>query len=70
MWLPNEQGIKELVSLFSCCNLPDNDKQIEIYNVNIFTIFKILITNKENKSLLERKRFQQLLNFYFRECRN
>jgi len=34
MWMPKDEGIKELINLFQDCNLPDNNKQKEIYNVS------------------------------------
>lgn len=57
MWKPNENGVNELISLFQDCNSPDNNKQIEIYNVNIKTFQILIFKNKENKRLLARKRF-------------
>ena len=36
MWKPIQEGVEELISLFECCNSTDNNKQIEIYNVNYY----------------------------------
>lgn len=57
MWKPNENGVNELISLFQDCNTPDNNKQIEIYNVSIFKIRVLTFKNLENKRILARNRF-------------
>jgi hypothetical protein len=35
MWKPNEDGLKELLNLFSNTKSQDNKKQSEIYNVRL-----------------------------------
>jgi hypothetical protein len=35
MWKPNEEGLNELLNLFSNSKSQDNKKQSEIYNVSL-----------------------------------
>jgi len=63
MWNPNEQGVRELMSLLQECNSPDNDKQSEIYNVNNKFIFSLKY--KKINIYSQEKDFSNYLIFIF-----